>query len=119
MEFVNSPIKPGTNATIRVSGDSGSACSIGVVDKSIELLKADHQLTPEKVEHIQILLIVATFSLSKCFSFPWNANKSIILLKYNQFSNESQTRRSVVLIHTAMFSDLTFLCMRHNSKRQI
>nr|XP_034308643.1 pregnancy zone protein isoform X4 [Crassostrea gigas] len=48
MEFVNSPIKPGTNATIRVSGDSGSACSIGVVDKSIELLKADHQLTPEK-----------------------------------------------------------------------
>lgn len=57
MEFVNSPIKPGTNATIRVSGDSGSACSIGVVDKSIELLKADHQLTPEKVEHIQILLL--------------------------------------------------------------
>lgn len=63
MEFVNSPVKPGTNATIRVSGDPGSACSIGVVDKSIELLKADHQLTPEKVEHIQ-LLIVATFSLS-------------------------------------------------------
>lgn len=48
MEFVNSPIKPGTDATIRVSGDPGSACSIGVVDKSIELLKADHQLTPEK-----------------------------------------------------------------------
>lgn len=57
MEFVNSPMKPGTNATIRVSGDPGSACSIGVVDKSIELLKADHQLTPEKVEHIQILLL--------------------------------------------------------------
>lgn len=55
MEFVNSPVKPGTNATIRVSGDPGSACSIGVVDKSIELLKADHQLTPEKVEHIQII----------------------------------------------------------------
>lgn len=49
MEFVKSPIKPGSNATIRVSGDPGSACSIGVVDKSIEILKADHQLTPEKV----------------------------------------------------------------------
>lgn len=49
MEFVKSPIKPGSNATIRVSGDPGSVCSIGVVDKSIEILKADHQLTPEKV----------------------------------------------------------------------
>lgn len=49
MEFVKSPIKPGSNATIRVSGDPGSACSIGVVDKSIDLLKADHELTAEKV----------------------------------------------------------------------
>lgn len=49
MEFVKSPIKPGSNTTIRVTGDPGSVCSIGVVDKSIELLKADHQLTPEKV----------------------------------------------------------------------
>eukprot|EP00105_Crassostrea_gigas_P026706 XP_011447751.1 PREDICTED: pregnancy zone protein [Crassostrea gigas] len=48
IEFVKSPIKPGSNATIRVSGDPGSACSIGVVDKSIDLLKADHELTAEK-----------------------------------------------------------------------
>lgn len=49
MQFENSPIRPGSNATIRLTADAGSACSIGVVDKSLELLKADHQLTQEKV----------------------------------------------------------------------
>ncbi|XP_062569935.1 pregnancy zone protein-like isoform X2 [Saccostrea cucullata] len=48
MEFVKKSIRPGTNATIRVSADPQSSCSIGVVDKSIDLLKAGHQMTKEK-----------------------------------------------------------------------
>ena len=55
MQFENSPIRPGYNATIRLTADAGSACSIGVVDKSLELLKADHQLTQEKV-HLNSLI---------------------------------------------------------------
>ena len=54
MQFENSPIRPGSNA-IRLTADAGSACSIGVVDKSLELLKADHQLTQEKV-HLNSLI---------------------------------------------------------------
>jgi hypothetical protein len=53
MEFVDSSVRPGSNTTIRVRGDPKSACSVGVVDKSINLLKADHQITPEKV-HIRL-----------------------------------------------------------------
>lgn len=78
MEFVNSPIKPGTNATIRVSGDPGSACSIGVVDKSIELLKADHQLTPEKVLHIQFINFCNFFHYQNVS--PFNEIQTKVLL---------------------------------------
>ncbi|XP_061179924.1 alpha-2-macroglobulin-like [Saccostrea echinata] len=48
MDFLNKSVRPGSNATIRVSADPQSSCSIGVVDKSIDLLKAGHQMTKKK-----------------------------------------------------------------------
>jgi len=50
MEFIEESVLPGTNATILIRSEPGSYCSIGVVDKSIELLLNNDQLTPEKVQ---------------------------------------------------------------------
>ncbi|XP_021351698.1 alpha-2-macroglobulin-like isoform X2 [Mizuhopecten yessoensis] len=49
MRFEPKTAYPGSEATIRVKAEAGSFCSIGVVDKSINLLGGNHQLTPEKI----------------------------------------------------------------------
>lgn len=47
--FKKSKIRPGKATTVRVKADSGSLCGIGVVDKSVHLVGADNQMSPEKV----------------------------------------------------------------------
>lgn len=49
MDFVEKTVHPGNDVEIRLKADPGSLCSVGVVDKSINLLGGDHQITPEKV----------------------------------------------------------------------
>ncbi len=48
-DFLEKKVLPGGEATLRVKAEPGSVCSIGVVDKSINILGGEHQLTPNKV----------------------------------------------------------------------
>ncbi|KAL5004830.1 hypothetical protein ScPMuIL_018286 [Solemya velum] len=49
MNFDENSVYPGSPATLRITADPGSLCSVGVVDKSITLLGGSNQLTPKQV----------------------------------------------------------------------
>ncbi|KAL5004353.1 hypothetical protein ScPMuIL_017809, partial [Solemya velum] len=49
MDFDEDSVHPGSPATLRITADPGSLCSVGVVDKSITLLGGSNQLTPKQV----------------------------------------------------------------------
>lgn len=49
MTFEPKTAMPGSEARIRIKAEPGSFCSVGAVDKSINLLGGNHQLTPEKI----------------------------------------------------------------------
>ena len=49
VRFDQTTVRPGHEATVRVSAAPGSLCSVGVVDKSINLLAGNHQITPDKL----------------------------------------------------------------------
>ncbi|XP_041375396.1 pregnancy zone protein-like [Gigantopelta aegis] len=48
-EFQDESVVPGGETTLNLEATPGSVCSIGVVDKSVNIIGGDHQLTPEKV----------------------------------------------------------------------
>ncbi|XP_071089780.1 alpha-2-macroglobulin-like protein 1 isoform X1 [Haliotis cracherodii] len=48
-DFLEKKVIPGREATLRLQAEPGSLCSIGMIDKSINILGGDHQLTPEKM----------------------------------------------------------------------
>ncbi|XP_067665112.1 alpha-2-macroglobulin-like protein 1 isoform X2 [Haliotis asinina] len=47
LEFLEKKVIPGMEATLRLQATPGSLCSVGVIDKSINILGGDHQLTPD------------------------------------------------------------------------
>ena len=49
MKFNKDTVYPGNDVKFNVKASPGSICSVGVVDKSINLLAGNNQLTPEKV----------------------------------------------------------------------
>ena len=49
MEFADKTVAPGAETSIHLEAASGSVCGIGVVDKSVNILGGDHQITPKKV----------------------------------------------------------------------
>lgn len=49
MQFSDETVLPGAETKISLSAAPGSLCSIGVVDKSVNILGGDHQITPETV----------------------------------------------------------------------
>ena len=49
MEFSKDTVLPGDEMTVHLEAAAGSVCGIGVVDKSVNILGGDHQITPEKV----------------------------------------------------------------------
>ncbi|CAN7984390.1 unnamed protein product, partial [Ixodes hexagonus] len=49
MTFGSDTVQPATSAAIHINGSPHSFCGVGVVDKSVHLLKQDNQLTKEKV----------------------------------------------------------------------
>ena len=49
MKFDQDTVYPGNDVSFNLKASPGSLCSVGVVDKSINLLGGDHQLTPEKI----------------------------------------------------------------------
>nr|ACF39935.1 alpha2-macroglobulin [Cristaria plicata] len=49
MEFVSAKARPGEAAAFNLYASPNSLCSVGMVDKSVNLLGGEHQLTPKKV----------------------------------------------------------------------
>ncbi|KAL5004832.1 hypothetical protein ScPMuIL_018288 [Solemya velum] len=49
MDFDEDSVYPGSPATLRITADPGSLCSVGVVDKSITLLGGNNFFTPKKI----------------------------------------------------------------------
>ncbi|KAK3608165.1 hypothetical protein CHS0354_034124 [Potamilus streckersoni] len=49
MEFVSAKVRPGEGAVFNLYASPNSLCSVGMVDKSVNLMGGAHQLTPEKV----------------------------------------------------------------------
>nr|KAG5694345.1 hypothetical protein BaRGS_035213 [Batillaria attramentaria] len=49
MEFSEKTVLPGAETKIQLEAAPGSVCGVGVVDKSVNILGGDHQITPEKV----------------------------------------------------------------------
>ncbi|XP_070176474.1 alpha-2-macroglobulin-like protein 1 isoform X1 [Littorina saxatilis] len=49
MEFADKTVAPGEQTVIQLEAAAGSVCGVGVVDKSINILGGDHQITPAQV----------------------------------------------------------------------
>ncbi|KAL3865695.1 hypothetical protein ACJMK2_043057 [Sinanodonta woodiana] len=49
MEFVSAKVRPGEATAFKLHASPNSLCSVGMVDKSVNLLGGEHQLTPKKV----------------------------------------------------------------------
>nr|BAR45604.1 alpha-2-macroglobulin 4 [Ammothea sp. RS-2014] len=52
LNFEKNSIKPGTLARYKISASAKSLCAVGVVDKSVHLLKSSNQITVEKIFNI-------------------------------------------------------------------
>ena len=52
-EFEEESVLPGGETTLHLEATPGSVCSVGVVDKSVNIIGGDHQLTSEKVSSHQ------------------------------------------------------------------
>ncbi|KAK3096606.1 hypothetical protein FSP39_001625 [Pinctada imbricata] len=48
LEFEEVSVKPGMEATMKLQAEPGSVCSVGTVDKSMQIMKPDHEMTAEK-----------------------------------------------------------------------
>ena len=49
MEFSDSMVQPGSETELKLEASTGSVCGVGVIDKSVNILGGDHQITPDKV----------------------------------------------------------------------
>ncbi|KAL3865378.1 hypothetical protein ACJMK2_042770, partial [Sinanodonta woodiana] len=49
MEFASTKVRPGEETMFRLQASPNSLCSVGMVDKSVNLMGGDHQLTPARV----------------------------------------------------------------------
>jgi len=56
MKFDQDTVYPGNDVSFNLKASPGSLCSVGVVDKSINLLGGDHQLTPEQVTNLWVVV---------------------------------------------------------------
>ncbi|KAL3865380.1 hypothetical protein ACJMK2_042772 [Sinanodonta woodiana] len=52
MEFASTKVRPGEETMFRLQASPNSLCSVGMVDKSVNLMGGDHQLTPARVETV-------------------------------------------------------------------
>ncbi|PVD20025.1 hypothetical protein C0Q70_20519 [Pomacea canaliculata] len=66
MQFSDETVLPGAETKISLSAAPGSLCSIGVVDKSVNILGGDHQITPETV-----FKKLGEYSLSRSGSYDY------------------------------------------------
>ena len=57
MEFSDKKVSPGEETSIHLEAAAGSVCGVGVVDKSVNILGGDHQITPKKVRLVALLVL--------------------------------------------------------------
>ena len=67
MDFTDEKVMPGEETTIRLKASAGSVCSVGVVDKSVNILGGDHQITPAKVRG-SLCVTAVQAALNRIFS---------------------------------------------------
>lgn len=60
MEFSDKKVSPGEETSIHLEAAAGSVCGVGVVDKSVNILGGDHQITPKKVRLVALLVLERT-----------------------------------------------------------
>lgn len=58
MKFDQDTVYPGNEVNVNLKAAPGSLCSVGVVDKSINLLAGNHQITPDQVCFNFFLILV-------------------------------------------------------------
>ncbi|KAH9370187.1 hypothetical protein HPB48_019378 [Haemaphysalis longicornis] len=71
MKFGSETVQPATSAAIHVNGSPRSYCGVGVVDKSVHLLKQDNQLTKDKVYDILKRLDITRYTWPKQASYEY------------------------------------------------
>ncbi|XP_049518042.1 pregnancy zone protein isoform X9 [Dermacentor silvarum] len=71
MRFGSETVQPATSAAIHVNGSPRSYCGVGVVDKSVHLLKQDNQLTKDKVYDILKRLDITRYTWPKQASYDY------------------------------------------------
>ncbi|XP_077515294.1 pregnancy zone protein-like isoform X4 [Amblyomma americanum] len=71
MRFGSETVQPATSAAIHVNGSPRSFCGVGVVDKSVHLLKQDNQLTKDKVYDILKRLDITRYTWPKQASYDY------------------------------------------------
>nr|XP_050045321.1 pregnancy zone protein-like isoform X5 [Dermacentor andersoni] len=71
MRFGSDTVQPATSAAIHVNGSPRSYCGVGVVDKSVHLLKQDNQLTKDKVYDILKRLDITRYTWPKQASYDY------------------------------------------------
>ena len=52
--FAHTELYPGKATTLEIRADQGSLCAIGIIDKSVHLLRGPHRLTVDtvRIEHM-------------------------------------------------------------------
>lgn len=71
MKFGSESVQPATSAAIHLNGSPHSYCGVGVVDKSVHLLKQDNQLTKDKVYDILKRLDISRYTWPKQASYDY------------------------------------------------
>uniref|UniRef100_L7M8R2 TEP1-F n=1 Tax=Rhipicephalus pulchellus TaxID=72859 RepID=L7M8R2_RHIPC len=71
MRFGSEVVQPATSAAIHLNGSPRSYCGVGVVDKSVHLLKQDNQLTKDKVYDILKRLDITRYTWPKQASYDY------------------------------------------------
>lgn len=74
--FGSESVQPATSAAMHISGSPHSLCGVGVVDKSVHLLKQDNQLTKAKIFDILKRLDITRYTWPRQSSYDYCRNKS-------------------------------------------
>ncbi|XP_064474631.1 alpha-2-macroglobulin-like isoform X3 [Ornithodoros turicata] len=76
LRFGSESVQPATTAAIHLSGSPLSFCGVGVVDKSVHLLKQDNQLTKAKVYDLLKRLDISRYTWPRQSSYDYCRKKS-------------------------------------------
>ncbi|CAC5364876.1 unnamed protein product [Mytilus coruscus] len=116
MKFDQDTVYPGNEVNVNLKAAPGSLCSVGVVDKSINLLAGNHQITPDQ--------IFGRFKEPNVYTSYWQDDKKycdekthydenlyqVDMFNYNDRSYESDSVDAIQAfrkMNLVVFTDLT------------